>query len=117
MNKLLNNLLGMYKQAKLNKKAEEDVEDVEDIEKWFSVKLDNDQAKEFTKLLTENNIKNKSKKEGEEIRVSFFLLPSSIGVAQGLLAATLSKFPDKQASTIKKAEEIKEKVFDEYRVR
>lgn len=102
MSKILNNLLGMYKQAKLNKKAEEDVED---IEKWFSVKLNNDQAKEFTKLLTENNIKNKSKKEGEEIRVSFFLLPSSIGVAQGLLVATLSKFPDKQASTIKRAEE------------
>ena len=92
------------KKSQLNKKAE-DVEDVEDIEKWFSVKLNNDQAKEFAKLLKENNIKNKSKKEGEEIKVSFFLLPSSIGVAQGLLAATLSKFPDKQASTIKKAEE------------
>lgn len=175
MNKLLNNLLGMYKQAKLKKSAmiideildrkdgasynpqdfydyvsqqldvlnskdiataldsgtEEDVKkalceyiklgeynpaicdyinsvnwlEEEDVEKWFSIKLSDEQAKEFAKLLTENNIKNKSKKEGEEIRVSFFLLPSSIGVAQGLLAATLSKFPDKQASTIKKAEE------------
>lgn len=175
MNKLLNNLLGMYKQAKMKKSAmiideildrkdgasynpqdfydyvsqqldvlnskdiaraldsgtEEDVKkalceyiklgeynpaicdyinsvnwlEEEDVEKWFSIKLSDEQAKEFAKLLTENNIKNKSKKEGEEIRVSFFLLPSSIGVAQGLLAATLSKFPDKQASTIKRAEE------------
>lgn len=175
MNKLLNNLLGMYKQAKMKKSAmiideildrkngasynpqdfydyvsqqldvlnskdiataldsgtEEDVKkalceyiklgeynpaicdyinsvnwlEEEDVEKWFSIKLSDEQAKEFTKLLTENNIKNKSKKEGEEIRVSFFLLPSSIGVAQGLLAATLSKFPDKQAKLNKKAEE------------
>lgn len=176
MNKLLNNLLGMYKQAKMKKSAmiideildrkdgasynpqdfydyvsqqldvlnskdiataldsgtEEDVKkalceyiklgeynpaicdyinsvnwlEEEDVEKWFSIKLSDEQAKEFAKLLTENNIKNKSKKEGEEIRVSFFLLPSSIGVAQGLLAATLSKFPDKQAKLNKKAEEV-----------
>lgn len=175
MSKLLNNLLGMYKQAQTKKKAmiideildrkdgasynpqdfydyvshqldvlnsediaraldsgtEEDVKkalceyvkmggynpiicdyinsvnwlEEEDKEKWFSIKLNSEQAKEFSKLLTENNIKNKSKKEGGETRVSFFLLPSSIGVAQGLLSNTLSRFPDKQASTIKKAED------------
>lgn len=73
----------------------------EEKEQWFSIKLNQDQAKEFANLLTQNDIENKSKKEGKEIRVSFFLLPSSIGVAQGLLSATLDKFPNKESSTKK----------------